>query len=110
VFVAATMPLEGGTTVGSLLERNFPAAVWVSGPRLHRGQAAVEHGWVAVESPGAPSRHEALKVSQRCCCWRLLGTEGECRRRGPCPFFVSILTPAVSCCSRGDLRPAAVQL
>lgn len=59
------MPVEGGTTVGSTIERHYPSAVWLTGQRLHRGQAAVEYGWRAVGAPGEPSREEALQVRRR---------------------------------------------
>lgn len=44
VFVAATMPQEGGSTVGSTIERHFPSAVWLAGRRLHQPQAKVSAG------------------------------------------------------------------
>ncbi|GJP41882.1 hypothetical protein CLOM_g1504 [Closterium sp. NIES-68] len=48
VFVAATMPTGTKKSVGEVLARQFPEAVWVSGGLLHRHNPFVRHEWQQV--------------------------------------------------------------
>ncbi|KAK2077462.1 hypothetical protein QBZ16_004307 [Prototheca wickerhamii] len=50
VFVGATLPREGDREVGTRLRAGWPAAVWLEGPRLHRGLARAEYVWTAYRS------------------------------------------------------------
>lgn len=61
VFVAATMPTEGGHTVGAELAASFPSAVWLAGRQLHMTGHKVDHTWRSVGSEG--ERAQALRVS-----------------------------------------------
>ena len=61
VFVAATMPAEGDTSVGAEIAARFPEAAWLSGRQLHQSKRAVEHDWRRVEDSLA--RAEVLQAS-----------------------------------------------
>lgn len=49
MFVAATMPAEGDTSVGAQLLARFPQAAWLTGRQLHQSKRALLHRWQRVE-------------------------------------------------------------
>ncbi|KAK9846625.1 hypothetical protein WJX81_007883 [Elliptochloris bilobata] len=49
VYVAATLPAEGGRSVANDLKKLQPDAVWVSAPRLHAALRNVRHAWRPVD-------------------------------------------------------------
>lgn len=58
VFVAATMPREGGKTVGLDIANACPDAVWLSGRQLHQARRSLTHRWRQYDS--SDGRSEAL--------------------------------------------------
>nr|AKF43370.1 DEA(D/H)-box RNA helicase family protein [Pelargonium fulgidum] len=50
VFVAATLPVNGKKTAGSVLKLKFPEANWVTGNYLHYHNPRMEQRWVEVSA------------------------------------------------------------
>lgn len=48
IFVAATLPSEGGKSVAADIKKLFPRAVWLTSENLHRSVDLVRHKWVKV--------------------------------------------------------------
>lgn len=45
VFVAATMPREGGKNVGTDISTSYPGTLWLSGRQLHQARRSLTHSW-----------------------------------------------------------------
>jgi superfamily II DNA/RNA helicase len=58
VFVAATMPREGGKNVGTDISTAYPDTLWLSGRQLHQARRSLTHSWKEYSS--LRGRDEAL--------------------------------------------------
>jgi superfamily II DNA/RNA helicase len=45
IFVAATMPREGGKNVGTDISTSYPDILWLSGRQLHQARRSLTHSW-----------------------------------------------------------------
>ena len=45
IFVAATMPREGGKNVGTDISTAYPDTLWLSGRQLHQARRSLTHTW-----------------------------------------------------------------
>jgi hypothetical protein len=63
VFIAATLPREGGKSVAADLAKRFPDLVWLQGRQLHLSKSGVTHSWVPLqrEADAAPAVVAALR-------------------------------------------------
>lgn len=62
VFVGATLPRRGKKSIAATLEKKFPDAVWIQGPRLHRPVDRLEQRWYETD---LESRMELLQTILR---------------------------------------------
>ena len=62
VFVAATMPSILTADVGSVIQKLYPDAEWITGELLHRSKPQITHEWLQV--CGGGGRHEWLQVCE----------------------------------------------
>uniref|UniRef100_A0A7S3XER8 RNA helicase n=1 Tax=Picocystis salinarum TaxID=88271 RepID=A0A7S3XER8_9CHLO len=58
VFVGATIPKRGKKSIAATLEKKFPDAIWIQGPRLHRPVDRLEQRWYETD---LESRMELLQ-------------------------------------------------
>lgn len=49
LFVAATVPREGGKSVAADLRKRFPGMQWLQGRQLHFANANVQHTWIKLQ-------------------------------------------------------------
>lgn len=89
VFVGATVPKRGKKSIAATLEKKFPDAIWIQGPRLHRPVDRLEQRWYETD---LESRMELLLKILR---------EGQGKASGKRTIvFVNKSTSAASLASR----------